>query len=54
MFQFEKPGSRDDDYPELAKEAIVKAMKDSKVPLSEVQKAVVGYIYGKFNQLGYA
>jgi len=46
MTKFEKPGKRDDDYPVLAKEAVVKALEDCKVNIAEVQQAFVGYVYG--------
>ena len=48
MFQFEKPGRREDfDYPDMAKEAVTKALKDAKIEYKEVKQAVVGYCYGK-------
>jgi hypothetical protein len=31
----------------MAKEAATKALADAKIPYSEVQQAVVGYVYGK-------
>lgn len=46
--QFEKPGARLDDYPELAKEAIIKALKDAGIAPTEIDRAAVGYVYGKF------
>ncbi|KRT79120.1 hypothetical protein AMK59_8617, partial [Oryctes borbonicus] len=46
MTKFEKPGKRDDDYPELAKEAILKALQDARVSMSEIEQATVGYVYG--------
>ncbi|KAF2884986.1 hypothetical protein ILUMI_21207 [Ignelater luminosus] len=46
MTKFEKPGKRDDDYPVLAKEALINALKDCRVAMSEVQQAFVGYVYG--------
>jgi len=47
MTKFEKPGRRNDwDYPQMAKEAITKALVDSSIPFSEIQQACVGYVYG--------
>lgn len=45
MTKFVKPGTGDD-YPELAKEAVTKALKDAKINYNEVQQACVGYVYG--------
>lgn len=48
FFQFEKPGRRADfDYPDMAKEALTKALKDAKIDYNEVKQAVVGFCYGK-------
>lgn len=47
MTKFEKPGRRENfDYPDMAKEAITKALADAKINYSEVKQAVVGYVYG--------
>jgi len=46
MTKFEKPGSRAWDYPDMAKEAGTKALQDAGIPYSEVEQAVVGYVYG--------
>eukprot|EP00731_Ephydatia_muelleri_P018972 Em0011g1012a len=47
MTKFEKPGSKEDfDYPDMAKEAATKALKDAGIPYSSVEQAVVGYVYG--------
>eukprot|EP01102_Stenamoeba_stenopodia_P020344 TRINITY_DN7881_c0_g1_i1.p1 TRINITY_DN7881_c0_g1~~TRINITY_DN7881_c0_g1_i1.p1 ORF type:complete len:552 (-),score=125.60 TRINITY_DN7881_c0_g1_i1:52-1707(-) len=46
MTKFEKPGKRDWDYPDMAKEAVTKALKDAGVRYEEVQQACVGYVYG--------
>lgn len=47
MTKFEKPGRRENfDYPEMALEAGTKALQDAGIPYSEVQQAVVGYVYG--------
>ncbi|CAH1773112.1 unnamed protein product [Owenia fusiformis] len=47
MTKFEKPGRRDNfDYPDMALEAVTKALKDSGVHYKEVEQACVGYCYG--------
>ncbi|XP_063230568.1 sterol carrier protein 2 [Bacillus rossius redtenbacheri] len=47
MTKFEKPGRRPDfDYPQMAKEAVTKALQDAKLQLGDVQQACVGYVYG--------
>jgi len=46
MIKFEKPGKRDWDYPKMGQVAGRKALKDANIPYSEVQQAVVGYVYG--------
>lgn len=45
MTKFDKPGSRDDDYPALAREAGEKALTDAGIPYDAVDQAVVGYVY---------
>ena len=47
MTKFEKPGSKAWDYPDMAKEAGTKALDDAGIPYSEVEQAVVGYVYGE-------
>jgi acetyl-CoA acetyltransferase len=47
MTKFEKPGSKDWDYPDMVKEAGEKALKDAGIPYGDVQQAVVGYVYGE-------
>ena len=47
MTKFEKPGSKEWDYPDMAKEAGTKALEDAGIPYSEVEQAVVGYVYGE-------
>jgi acetyl-CoA acyltransferase len=47
MTKFEKPQSRDWDYPDMAKEAIGKALEDARIPYEEVEQACVGYVYGE-------
>ncbi|GFG38583.1 hypothetical protein Cfor_01634 [Coptotermes formosanus] len=47
MTKFEKPGRRDDfDYPEMAKEAVTKALNDAGLQISDIKQACVGYVYG--------
>lgn len=47
MTKFEKPGSKDWDYPDMVKEAGTKALADAGIPFSEIQQAVAGYCYGE-------
>jgi len=46
MTKFEKPGSRQWDYPDMAKEAGQKALADAKIPYDAVEQVAVGYCYG--------
>lgn len=47
MTKFEKPGRRTDIcYPDMAKEAVTKALNDAKVKYSDIKQACVGYVYG--------
>jgi sterol carrier protein 2 len=46
MTKFEKPGSRQWDYPDMAKEAGTRALEDAGIPYGEVEQACVGYCYG--------
>ncbi|XP_054012603.1 sterol carrier protein 2-like [Hylaeus anthracinus] len=47
MTKFEKPGRRDDvDYPDMAKEAVTKALQDARISYDAVKAACVGYVYG--------
>jgi len=46
MTKFEKPGSRDWDYPDMALEAGTKALEDAGIPYDSVEQAFVGYCYG--------
>lgn len=47
MTKFEKPGRRDDfDYPQMAKEAVTKALQDARIPYNCIKAACVGYVYG--------
>ena len=46
MTKFEKPGSKDWDYPDMAREAGTKALEDAGIPYKKIQQAAVGYCYG--------
>jgi sterol carrier protein 2 len=46
MTKFEKPGSREWDYPDMAEEAGTKALEDAGIPYSEIEQGCVGYCYG--------
>ena len=46
MTKFEKPGSKEWDYPDMAKEAGTKALADAGIPYEAVEQACVGYCYG--------
>ena len=46
MTKFEKPGSKDWDYPDMAKEAGTKALHDAGITYDKVEQAAVGYCYG--------
>ncbi|HVM97995.1 MAG TPA: lipid-transfer protein [Candidatus Acidoferrales bacterium] len=47
MTKFEKPGSKDWDYPDMAKEAGSKALADAGIDYNLVEQACVGYCYGE-------
>jgi acetyl-CoA acyltransferase len=47
MTKFEKPQSRDWDYPDMAEESISKALEDAKIPYDAIEQACVGYVYGE-------
>ena len=46
MTKFEKPGSRDWDYPDMGREAGEKALADAGIEYSTVEEAYIGYCYG--------
>ncbi len=46
MTKFEKPGSKEWDYPDMAKEAGQKALADAGIPYEAVEQVAVGYCYG--------
>ncbi|MEX0875636.1 MAG: lipid-transfer protein [Actinomycetota bacterium] len=47
MTKFEKPQTKEWDYPDMAKESISMALSDAGVDYKEIQQAVVGYVYGE-------
>jgi acetyl-CoA acetyltransferase len=47
MTKFEKPGSREWDYPDMGREAGQKALADAGIAYDEVEQAFVGYCYGE-------
>jgi acetyl-CoA acyltransferase len=47
MTKFEKPGSREWDYPDMARESGTKALEDAGIPYDRVEQAFVGYCYGE-------
>ncbi len=46
MTKFEKPFSRDWDYPDMVKESGTKALEDAGIPYGEVEQVAAGYCYG--------
>jgi acetyl-CoA acetyltransferase len=46
MTSFDKPGTKQGDYPDWAKEAGSKALADAGVPYEDVEEAYAGYCYG--------
>jgi len=46
MTKFEKPGSKDWDYPDMAQEAGTKALQDAGISFDQIEQAAVGYCYG--------
>ncbi|HMR96415.1 MAG TPA: lipid-transfer protein [Microthrixaceae bacterium] len=46
MTRFEKPGSRDWDYPDMGREAGEKALVDAGIDYSDIESAFIGYCYG--------
>ncbi len=47
MTKFEKPGSKDWDYPDMAREAGTKALEDAGIAYDLIEQAAVGYCYGE-------
>jgi acetyl-CoA acyltransferase len=46
MTKFDKPGTKEGDYPDWAKEAGEKALADAGVPYDAIQQVYAGYVYG--------
>ena len=46
MTKFEKPGSKEWDYPDMAREAGTKALEDAGISYEQVEQACVGYCFG--------
>lgn len=46
MTKFMKPSDDNPDYPEMAKIAARRALRDSRVEYREVKAVAVGYVYG--------
>src|SRR3954470_17390143 len=46
MTKFEKPQSRDWDYPDMARESGTNALQDAGIDYSLIEQAIVGYVYG--------
>ena len=47
MTKFEKPGSKEWDYPDMAREAGTRALQDAGIAYDLVEQAFVGYCYGE-------
>ncbi len=46
MTKFDKPGTKEGDYPDWAKEAGEKALEDAGVSYDSIEQAYAGYVYG--------
>jgi acetyl-CoA acyltransferase len=46
MSKFDKPGTKDGDYPDWAREAGERALTDAGISYEEIEQAFVGYCYG--------
>ena len=46
MTKFEKPGSKDWDYPDMARESGTRAIEDAGIRFEQIEQAAVGYCYG--------
>lgn len=46
MTKFEKPGARDWDYPQMAKEAGTQALADAGISYELIEQLFAGYVYG--------
>ncbi len=47
MTKFEKPGAKEWDYPDMAREAGTRALQDAGIAYDLVEQAFVGYCYGE-------
>ena len=47
MTKFEKPGAREWDYPDMARESGTKALADAGIDYRDVEQGYVGYVYGE-------
>ncbi|CAN5545334.1 lipid-transfer protein [soil metagenome] len=47
MTKFDKPGTKEGDYPDWAKEACEKAIADAGIDYNEIEQAFAGYCYGE-------
>jgi acetyl-CoA acetyltransferase len=47
MTKFEKPGSKEWDYPDMAREAGTRALEDAGIGYEQVEAAAAGYVYGE-------
>jgi acetyl-CoA acetyltransferase len=47
MTKFEKPGSKDWDYPDMALESGTKALEDAGIAYDEIEQAIAAYCYGE-------
>ncbi|MCL2541426.1 MAG: lipid-transfer protein [Nocardioidaceae bacterium] len=47
MTKFEKPGAKEWDYPDMARESGTKALEDAGISYELVEQAYVGYVYGE-------
>ncbi len=46
MTKFEKPGSKEWDYPDMARAAGTRALEDAGLEIGSIEQAAVGYCYG--------
>jgi acetyl-CoA acyltransferase len=46
MTKFDKPGTKDGDYPDWAREAGTKALADAGIDYQEIEQVYAGYVYG--------
>lgn len=45
LTKFERPGTRNWDYPDMGAEAILKALEDSGISYKEIDQVACGYVY---------